>query len=66
MLSEKEFLSPYGIRSLSKFHDEKPYRFNFKGTVHEVKYEPGESSSYLFGGNSIGGALFGFLLIFFS
>jgi hypothetical protein len=52
MLSEEEFLSPYGIRSLSKHHQREPYRFNVDGQEHRVDYEPGESSSYLFGGNS--------------
>jgi len=52
MLDEKEFLSPYGIRALSKQHEKEPYRLQVKGTTLEVRYEPGESSSGLFGGNS--------------
>lgn len=45
---EKEFLSPYGIRSMSKYHAEHPFRFDY----HCVAYVPGESDSGLFGGNS--------------
>ncbi len=52
MLDEREFLSPHGIRSLSRFHEESPYALNVNGTEHRVAYEPGESSSGLFGGNS--------------
>ena len=52
MLDEKEFLSPYGIRALSRFHKDNPYILNVKGTEHRVDYEPAESSSGLFGGNS--------------
>jgi len=52
MLDECEFLSPYGIRSLSQFHQESPYALHVNGTEHRVDYEPGESSSGLFGGNS--------------
>ncbi len=52
MLDEKEFLSPYGIRSLSKFHEKNPYKFDYNGTTMSVGYEPGESHSHLFGGNS--------------
>ncbi len=52
MLDEKEFLSPYGIRSLSKIHQENPYRINVDGTEHRVDYEPAESQTGLFGGNS--------------
>ncbi|MDX1363531.1 MGH1-like glycoside hydrolase domain-containing protein [Arenibacter latericius] len=51
MLSEKEFLSPHGIRSLSKVH-EKPYNINIAGTNYCINYEPAESSTRLFGGNS--------------
>ena len=50
MLDESEFLSPYGIRALSRHHAEQPYRFGHG--VPEVRYEPAESSSGLFGGNS--------------
>jgi hypothetical protein len=52
MLDENEFLSPYGIRSLSRFHERQPYSFRVDGTVYRVGYEPGESNSGLFGGNS--------------
>ena len=47
-----EFLSPYGIRSLSKYHEQHPYLFHTDGREHRVDYEPGESKSGLFGGNS--------------
>ena len=52
MLDENEFLSPYGIRSLSKFHQKNPYEFHAGGDVHRVEYVPGESNTGLFGGNS--------------
>jgi len=52
MLDENEFLSPYGIRSLSKVHAQKPYSLQMDDTVHSVVYEPAESASDLFGGNS--------------
>ncbi len=52
MLDEKEFLSPYGIRALSKVHGEAPFVFRTQGMEHRVAYEPAESSSGLFGGNS--------------
>jgi hypothetical protein len=52
MLDEKEFLSPYGIRSLSKFHEKTPCIFNADGVEHRVDYDPGESRTHLFGGNS--------------
>jgi hypothetical protein len=52
MLDEKEFLSPYGVRALSKIHDERPYRFSWHGQEITVRYQPGESDSGLFGGNS--------------
>lgn len=52
MLDEQEFLSPYGIRALSRFHAEHPYIFDLDGQQHQVDYEPAESSSGLFGGNS--------------
>jgi hypothetical protein len=52
MLDEGEFLSPHGIRSLSAFHRDHPYEFPVNGTVHRVRYEPAESTSGLFGGNS--------------
>ncbi|HLK39471.1 MAG TPA: glucosidase, partial [Polyangiaceae bacterium] len=52
MLAEDEFLSPYGIRSLSRSHAEAPYRLELDGVVHSVEYEPAESRTGLFGGNS--------------
>ncbi len=52
MLDEREFLSPYGIRALSQFHREHPYVLRVNGTEHRVDYEPGESLTGLFGGNS--------------
>ena len=52
MLDENEFLSPFGIRSLSKFHEENPYQFHVQGDTLQVKYIPGESDSGMFGGNS--------------
>ncbi len=52
MLDEDEFLSPYGIRSLSRAHGDHPYIFEGDGVSHTVNYEPGESQTDLFGGNS--------------
>ena len=52
LLNESEFLSPYGIRAISKFHNDNPYVFRTNGTEHRVDYEPAESSTGLFGGNS--------------
>jgi len=52
MLDENEFLSPYGIRSLSKFHQEHPYIFNVGGQEYRVEYLPAESNTGMFGGNS--------------
>ncbi len=52
MLDEAEFLSEYGIRSLSRRHREQPYVFEWSGVVYRVDYEPAESPSGLFGGNS--------------
>ncbi|MBV9956939.1 MAG: glucosidase, partial [Acidobacteria bacterium] len=52
MLDEEEFLSPYGIRALSRYHKEHPYRLDVNGTEHRVDYEPAESRTGLFGGNS--------------
>ncbi len=51
-LDEAEFLSPYGIRSLSKHHDAHPYRLNLDGRDYSVEYTPAESVTSLFGGNS--------------
>jgi glycogen debranching enzyme len=52
MLDEGEFLSPYGIRSLSLAHREHPYVLKADGMEHSIDYEPGESISGMFGGNS--------------
>jgi hypothetical protein len=52
MLDEDEFLSPFGIRSLSRAHRDHPYVFAGDGPEHTVDYEPGESTTGLFGGNS--------------
>ena len=52
MLDENEFLSPFGIRSLSRVHAGQPYVLDTDGTQHSVDYEPGESTTGLFGGNS--------------
>ncbi len=52
MLDENEFLSPYGIRALSRRHLDDPYLLRVNGMEHSVKYEPAESSTGLFGGNS--------------
>ncbi len=52
MLDENEFLSPYGIRSLSRFHADHPYVFNVGGQEYRVSYLPAESDTGMFGGNS--------------
>ncbi len=52
MLDENEFLSPFGVRALSRYHLEHPYRLAVNGTEYRVDYEPAESSTGLFGGNS--------------
>jgi hypothetical protein len=52
MLDEKEFLSPYGVRALSRHHLDNPYVLHANGSQFSVKYKSGESDSYLFGGNS--------------
>jgi hypothetical protein len=52
MLNEQEFLSDYGIRSLSKYYEEKPFIYPTEGAEIIVKYLPGESDSSMFGGNS--------------
>jgi hypothetical protein len=52
MLDEKEFLSPFGLRSLSAIHREKPFHYSFNGQKLETHYAPGESDTELFGGNS--------------
>jgi hypothetical protein len=52
MLDENEFLSPYGIRALSRYHAEHPYVFNVNGQEYRVNYLPAESDTGMFGGNS--------------
>jgi len=52
MLDENEFLSPYGIRSLSKYHLEHPFTFDLGGQEYKVQYLPAESNTGMFGGNS--------------
>ena len=52
MLDESEFLSPYGIRSISRVHAEHPFVFHVGGDEYRVDYQPAESTSGLFGGNS--------------
>ena len=52
MLDENEFLSPYGIRALSRYHLNHPYIFNMQGQENRVDYLPAESNNSMFGGNS--------------
>lgn len=52
LLDEAEFLSDYGIRSLSRCHKDQLYVFGYQGNDYSIEYEPGESSSAMFGGNS--------------
>jgi hypothetical protein len=52
MLDENEFLGPFGIRSLSKFHEQHPYVLHVHGQEHRVDYLPAESNTGMFGGNS--------------
>src|SRR5205085_7915948 len=52
MLDEAEFLSAYGLRALSRYHLEHPFTLVLDDTSHRIDYEPAESSSGLFGGNS--------------
>lgn len=52
MLDENEFLSPHGVRALSKFHERHPYVFHVDGREHRVDYLPAESNTGMFGGNS--------------
>ena len=52
MLDEQEFLSSYGVRALSRYHKDHPYVLSVMGIEHRVDYEPAESSTGLFGGNS--------------
>lgn len=51
LLDEKEFLSRYGIRSLSKIHENQPVKLNIEGQEFDVSYTPGESRDFRFGGN---------------
>jgi hypothetical protein len=52
LFDENEFLSPYGIRSVSRVYQDRPYVFRLDGQEYRAEYEPGESTSGLFGGNS--------------
>jgi hypothetical protein len=52
VLDETEFLGPHGVRALSRVHQNQPYEIELDGVKHRVDYEPGESSTGLFGGNS--------------
>jgi hypothetical protein len=52
MLDEQEFLSPYGLRALSRHHADQPFTLDLAGARYSVDYEPGESTTGLFGGNS--------------
>ena len=52
MFDEAEFFSPHGIRSISAYHRDHPFEFTLDGQYFRVDYEPGESSTGLFGGNS--------------
>ncbi len=52
MLDENEFLSPYGIRALSRYHDQHPFAVNVEGQEYRVNYLPAESDTGMFGGNS--------------
>lgn len=52
LLDEEEFLSPYGIRSLSKIHEKYPFVMQVGGEQYCVNYIPGESNTHIFGGNS--------------
>jgi hypothetical protein len=52
MLDENEFLSPFGIRAISRVHRDEPYVFSVNGASYRVDYEPAESTSGMFGGNS--------------
>jgi hypothetical protein len=52
MLDSEEFLSEFGIRSLSKYHEKNPYAMKINGDILSIKYTPGESDTRMFGGNS--------------
>ena len=52
LLDENEFLSEFGIRALSKYHKQNPYSIAIDGTEYDIAYDPGDSTSGMFGGNS--------------
>ena len=52
LLDEREFLSDGGIRALSKYHQEHPYSVEIEGQTYSIQYDPGDSTSDMFGGNS--------------
>lgn len=52
LFDESEFLSPYGLRALSAYHRDHPYKLDFDGVGSTISYEPAESTTALFGGNS--------------
>ncbi len=52
LLNENEFLSPGGIRALSKYYEDNPYNLKIGGTNYSIHYDPGDSTSDMFGGNS--------------
>jgi hypothetical protein len=52
VLDENEFLSPYGVRSVSRYHRDHPYEIGLQGTTYRVNYDPAESTTGMFGGNS--------------
>jgi len=52
LLDEAGFLSPGGIRALSKYHDENPYSVTLDGNIYSIRYDPGDATSDMFGGNS--------------
>src|SRR5690606_12368075 len=52
LLDESEMLSRYGVRALSRYHLDHPYRLDVNGVTYTVRYQPAESNSGLFGGNS--------------
>jgi hypothetical protein len=52
LLDEQEFLSPFGVRSLSRYHEANPFEMHINGEKQTVRYTPGESDTWLFGGNS--------------
>jgi hypothetical protein len=52
VLDEDEFLSPYGVRAMSRYHLENPFVVRLGGEEHVVRYNPGDSDSFMFGGNS--------------